>query len=258
MKKLISIPLICLLIFCAACSPETNPSPSVQPVTDTPSPTTSNSDDSYHGNTLPEVLMPYYFSNYQQLADSLRADNATIFSPDRLTTIEEVEKQPGAFALFLQRVRSAGVFKPMFAGADITLEQREGYSIISLIPSDFLKRPAIYIRPTIAAGNLPSLIFFSYLSDEEKISATDIPLSQLLQQIDPQYPQYPMANSAQAITLQLAGRTAPALIYTPEDDPRTHIFFPYDDILVSAWYDPAVCSLEWFSQLSFEQIPIPQ
>ncbi|MDR0491934.1 MAG: hypothetical protein LBH28_11895 [Oscillospiraceae bacterium] len=207
------------------------------------------------------LIPTFSFSSVEELCRSLAND----FTDEILTEIESAERTEfkGTFREFLEgRRREDRVYVPYCKEEMVPLENREGYSNVTLLPSEALLQTWIWFHCRVNGEDV--IIKMMYLDDGIVQDANNKGCSWFLSQSSFEVPNvhniesFPRYKKIYEKEIKLKDRTANALVYEVVDDPRDSVSFIYDDIMVTILYksESRVINDEWFSQLSFKPVPI--
>ena len=146
---------------------------------------------------------------------------------------------------------------PGFKKDEINLDIKDGYSNISVFPSEAYGLPWVIFYPSVPTGE-NFYIKLTCLPDSIVKTQQAPPASNVIKIISPDSPNINNVGELHEriydrIT-ELEGRKVTAMVIEYKTDKRDSIFFVYGEMLVEVRCDPAVWDAKWFSCLSFESI----
>ncbi len=146
---------------------------------------------------------------------------------------------------------------PGFKKDEINLDIKDGYSNISVFPSEAYGLPWVIFYPSVPTGE-NFYIKLTCLPDSIVKTQKAPTASNVIKIISPDSPNINNVGELHEriydrIT-ELEGRKVTAMVIEYKTDKRDSIFFVYGEMLVEVRCDPAVWDAKWFSCLSFESI----
>ena len=202
------------------------------------------------------VVLPISYDTVDELIYSISKE----YSQDVLETIEQAEKgnNKGTFRSYINKTLSSNyIYVPYYDGREITLRDEEGYSAIDLSPIDMYGLPCIFYHMKHNGNDIliKTVDLNTKLDKDTVLDAADKGVIWLEDQLDEEVhgKEDSFSENVYEEYLQLNNKTVKATYEIQADDPRVHISFIYDDVLVSVWAFPDTITNNWFSGLSFEK-----
>lgn len=234
MKKHIAIILLLLNLCLCACN-------------------TTNSPNTFENNPSPSVIYPFYFDSLTDFQHSINKDERKLH--DELSQQNANQKVIENFDVFVNKLKSQGIIAPHINNQALNLRNEEGFSSISLYPSEQYDLPCVFYHPAVSTGeNL--YIKMTYLPDsimqtQERLTASAVrkklaPNSANIGNLGEQH------KSIYEQKIQLADREVTALVIEYKADKRNSTIFVYNDMLIEVRNNPNVWTEEWFATLSFD------
>lgn len=206
-------------------------------------------------SVLPKYKEPLYFEGYDALISAVDNGFSGRLDRDALGQYPPAEK---AFEHFEEALRKDGVPVPLLGGERLELRSEEGFSGITLFPSELYELPWIFYHPFVATGEnfyIQLTVIPETVSDAQKSGSA----SELIRALSPNsantdnYHESSVLKNVYESEVVLEDRRVTALNYEYINDARECTIFIYDDLLIMVRADTEVWSSQWFSQLSFER-----
>jgi len=257
MKKLMCMFSMLALILCS-CSPFSQSSGEKQP---------DSANSQLSEGTPPPLMNPLEYDTVGDLSRGISKG----FSETDLQDIEKEEagEKRGAFRAFIEnRKAQNNLYVPYIKDKPITLRDEEGFSNILLFPSEIHRQPTIWFFFLAGGSNsfINTTYVDSFLSQDTMKEANEKGYSWLIKQIDPamlnvdnlkSFPEY--ADTIKDIyekEIILKKKKVEATIYEYYDDPRLHVYFVYDNLLIRVTSMPETLTPEWYECLDFKPVPL--
>ena len=256
---LISFLMLIILLMCA-CSNEVSQRQGTD-TTDEPQTT-----ESLSGEAPPRIL-PTHFDTVEELV----AGFYKAYPEETIKNIEHLEDDEvkGAFRNFFDYTKAQNsIYIPYYQDKPMVLDTEGGLVGIALSHIDLFGQPRIFFR-TIQDKTqilISTMSLGAVLDEKTIIESKEKGIDWLISQI-------PNADSMRGdsrtspkdgktfekeITIKTGNITA---IFSDadkydKDDPRLHVSFVYDDILVFVWAMPEVLTDDWFKELDFKPVEL--
>lgn len=204
--------------------------------------------------TPPEYIYPFCYDSLSLLREAVSADGELYDELSRKGAGSEIID---GFGTFIEKYKSQGVIVPFMNGKKIEFRDEEGYSNISVFPSEAYGLPWVIFYPSVPTGE-NFYIKLTCLPDSIVKTQKAPTASNVIKIISPDSPNINNVGELHEriydrIT-ELEDRKVTAMVIEYKTDKRDSIFFVYGEMLVEVRCDPAVWDAKWFSCLSFESI----
>ena len=183
--------------------------------------------------TPPEYIYPFCYDSLSLLKEAMSSDGELYDELSRKGAGSEIID---GFGTFIEKYKSQGMIVPFMNGKEIEFRDEEGYSNISVFPSEAYGLPWVIFYPSVPTG------------ENFYIKLTCLPDSPNINNVGEQH-----ERIYDRVT-ELEDRKVTAMVVEYKTDKRNSIFFVYGEMLVEVRCDPAVWGAKWFSCLSFESI----
>lgn len=204
--------------------------------------------------TPPEYIYPFCYDSLSLLREAVSADGELYDELSRKGAGSEIID---GFGTFIEKYKSQGMIVPFMNGKEIEFRDEEGYSNISVFPSEAYGLPWVIFYPSVPTGE-NFYIKLTCLPDSIVKTQKAPTASNVIKIISPDSPNINNVGELHEriydrIT-ELEDRKVTAMVIEYKTDKRDSIFFVYGEMLVEVRCDPAVWDAKWFSCLSFESI----
>lgn len=204
--------------------------------------------------TPPEYIYPFCYDSLSSLKEAVSADGELYDELSRKGAGSEIID---GFVTFIEKYKSQGVIVPLLNGKEIDLRDKEGYSNISVFPSEAYGRPWVIFYPSVPTGE-NFYIKLTCLPDSVAKTQKSPTPSDAIKIISPDSPNINNVGEQHEriydLVTELEDRKVTAMVIEYKTDKRNSIFFVYGEMLVEVRCDPAVWDAKWFSSLSFDGI----
>ena len=261
MKKYAVVLTLVLCVCLCACggthSPETSGDASRNDTGDS----TPSGGDPVHYETDYDLLIEgcdpiHYETDYDSLTDLKNS----ISQKNEEKLIKEIERDGatdevvGKVKTFVQKLRAHSLPVPYLDGKPMEFRNEEGFSNITLFPSEAYQMPWIWFFPKVSTGG-NFYIKMTCLPDQLE-KRNNLTASEALKELSPNSANInhlgEQHKSIQNRQITLRNREVTALVFEYKTDKRSSVVFVYGDLLVEVRCDPNVWDAQWFSTLSFE------
>lgn len=192
---------------------------------------------------------------YDSLSDLYKSINQGDKLFDELSKQGMSSERIEEFRIFIEKYKSQGIVVPKLNGKDIELRNKDGYSNISLYPSESYKLAWIFFHPYVSTGE-NFYIKMAYLPDGIITDQKKPTASEVIKELSPNSPNINnLGEQHEKIynqTVKLKDREVTALVIEYKTDSRSSMVFVYEDLLIEIRSNPEVWSEQWLSILSFD------
>ncbi len=170
------------------------------------------------------------------------------------------EKTANTLKKFIEkRVEDNSLLIPMFDEESIVLRDEEGYSNITLFPSELYGQPWIWYHCRVDDTDL--IVKMMYIDDETILSGVNSKgVSQVIAEISPTAPnidnieKYTNYESITLSNVEFKDFTTEVMTMLVKNDSRIFYAFIYENVLVNIQSASDLLSKDIFSKISFDEI----
>lgn len=204
--------------------------------------------------TPPDYIYPFCYDSPSLLKEAMSSDGELYDELSRKGAGSEIID---GFGTFIEKYKSQGMIVPFMNGKEIEFRDEEGYSNISVFPSEAYGLPWVIFYPSVPTGE-NFYIKLTCLPDSIVKTQNSPTASEAIKIISPDSPNINnVGEQHERIydrVTELEDRKVTAMVVEYKTDKMNSIFFVYGEMLVEVRCDPAVWDAKWFSCLSFESI----